>query len=317
MGVYSHIDLQEITDILAYYEMGAVDSYRATAEGISNSNYHVCLKSGQEVLLKISNDKTIPQLENEQRILQVLKKYNYSFSPRAFETNTGKAIYTHKDFYGVVFPFIQGGAPKEGNKAILNQMGKRLAELHCLEIHSEDLGSIRPHEEVGFGSNDIYQYCESNIAAKDFKNCFEKIFPQKLQDLPYDIFPAGIIHGDLYLDNSLFLDDKLQTFIDFEQAGRGTFILDLGIAISGSCLSTSTKTVDIRLMQHFVEGYETTRKLLAIEKEYLNTAVLVGLFSIGLWRIKRFLEGELDHSKKYNYRELLERAEAFHSAIRS
>lgn len=315
MGVYSHIDLAEITDILAYYEMGEVDSYRATAEGISNSNYHVRLKSGQEVLLKISNDKTIAQLENEQRILQVLKKYDYNFSPRAFETILGKAVYTHKDFYGVVFPFIQGAAPKHPSKNILSQMGKRLAELHRLEIHSEDLDSIRPHELVGFGSKDIYEYCQSETAAADFRRCFEEIFPDKLQNLPYDIFPAGIIHGDLYLDNSLFLEDKLQTFIDFEQAGRGTFILDLGIAISGSCLTQEAGTVDIELMKYFVEGYEATRKMLAIEKEYLNTAVLVGFFSIGLWRIKRFLEGELDHGKKFNYRELLDRAQKFNKFI--
>ncbi len=316
MGVYSHIDLKEITDILAYYKMGEVISYRATAEGISNSNYHVCLKSGQEVLLKISNDKTIPQLQNEQRILQVLKKYDYNFSPRAFETISGTAIYTHKDFYGVVFPYIQGAAPKTASKSILSQMGKRLAELHCLEIHSEDLGSIRPHELVGFGSKDIYQYSQEDSAAKDFCECFETIFPDKLQNLPYDIFPAGIIHGDLYLDNSLFLEDKLQTFIDFEQAGRGTFILDLGIAISGSCLSADSSTVDLELMKYFVEGYETNRKMLAIEKEYLNTAVLVGFFSIGLWRIKRFYEGELDLSKKFNYRELLDRAVKFESLIK-
>ena len=315
MGVYSHIDIKEITDILSYYELGEVDSYRATAEGISNSNYHVILKSGLEVLLKISNDKTIPQLENEQRILQVLKKYDYSFSPRAFETIAGKPIYTHKDFYGVVFPYVQGRAPKEPSKEILEQMGETLAKLHTLEIHAEDLDLIRPHDLVGFGGMNIYDYTIQKDAAKDFCKSFNKAFPEKLQDLPYDIFPAGIIHGDLYLDNSLFLDGKLQTFIDFEQAGRGRFILDLGIAISGSCLDTQGETVDLEFMKNFIEGYEKHRKLLAIEKEYMNVAVLVGFFSISLWRIKRFLEGNLDESKKYNYRELLSRAEKFQEII--
>lgn len=317
MGVYSHIDIKEITDILAYYELGQVESYRATAEGISNSNYHVILKSGLEVLLKISNDKTIPQLENEQRILQVLKKYDYKYSPRAFETIAGKPIYTHKDFYGVVFPFVQGNAPVESTATILEQMGETLAKLHTLEIHSEDLDSIRPHDLVGFGGMNIYDYTIQKGAAPDFCLSFNKIFPDKLLDIPYDIFPAGIIHGDLYLDNSLFMDDTIQTFIDFEQAGRGRFILDLGIAISGSCLDDKKETVDLSRMKNFIHGYESHRKLLAIEKDYLNTAVLVGFFSISLWRIKRFLDGSLDESKKFNYRELLNRAEKFKSQIES
>lgn len=315
MGVYSHVELKEITDILAYYELGEVASFRATAEGISNSNYQVIMKSGLEVLLKISNDKTIPQLENEQRILQVLKKYKYDYSPRAFETIAGKPIYTHKDFYGVVFPFIKGEAPKVATKSILSQMGETLAKLHTLEIHAEDLDLIRPHDLVGFGGMNIYDYTIQKDAAKDFCDAFNRTFPNKLLDLPYDIFPAGIIHGDLYLDNSLFQNDKLQTFIDFEQAGRGRFILDLGIAISGSCLDSSRESVDLAFMKDFIAGYETHRKMLAIEKEYLNVAVLVGFFSIALWRIKRFYEGNLDESKKFNYRELLERARVFEARV--
>ena len=63
-----------------------------------------------------------------------------------------------------------------------------------------------------------------------------RIFPERLQDIPYDDFPVGVIHGDLYFDNSLFDAGELVTLIDFEQSGRGRHILDLGIAISGSCL---------------------------------------------------------------------------------
>ena len=69
--------------------------------------------------------------------------------------------------------------------------------------------------------------------------------------------------------------------------------------------------MDLNLLKSFLSGYEEARKLLAIEKEYLRTAVLVGFFSISLWRIKRFYEGNLDESKRFNYRELLNRAEQF------
>lgn len=317
MGVYSNINIEQINEILSYYEIGHAQSYTATAEGISNSNFKVTLDNGADVLLKISNDKTIPQLENEQRILQVLKKYDFEYSPRAFETIAGKPIYSHNDFYGVVFPYVKGRAPKVVSTTVAFQIGETLAKLHSLEIHAEDLDSIRPHDLVGYGGLSIYDYTLKQEAPEDFSNSFNKIFENKLLDIPYDIFPAGIIHGDMYFDNSLFDDDELQTFIDFEQAGRGRFILDLGIAISGCCLNTEKTSIDLKLKEAFLAGYSTIRKLIAIEKEYLDQAILVGFFSIGLWRIKRFYEGNLDESKRYNYRELLERAHNYHQDLKN
>ena len=310
MGVYSEIDLGEINDILKYYEMGHAVDYQATIAGISNSNYKVVLDDGKKVLLKVSNDKTIEQLVNEQNILLTLKKYEYPYALKAFKTIQGKPIYHHGNFYGVIFPFIEG-FPPEINPKTIRQIGEALGVLHSLEIRKEDLATIRPHDLVGYGGLSINEYTLTKRATSDFVESFVHVFPDRLQEIPYDIFPAGIIHGDLYYDNSLFNDDKLVTLIDFEQSGRGRFILDLGIALSGSCLNEDKSTIDLNLVKCFLEGYEQKRRLVTIEREYLKTAILVGFYSIALWRIKRFYEGHLDERKKFNYRELLWRAENF------
>lgn len=311
MGIYSQIDLAEINDILSYYEFGKkAKSFKATIEGTSNSNYKVVLEDNSNLLLKISNDKTIEQLMNEQVILQVLEKYHYTYSIHPFRTLSGKSIYQHNGHYGVIFPFIDGVPPKVTTNSC-HQVGRALANLHSLEIHREDLDSIRPHTLVGYGGMSVSEYTHNAVAPKDFVETFNEIFPGKLLDIPYDLFPVGIIHGDLYYDNSLFKDENIVCLIDFEQAGRGRFILDLGIAISGTCLDKEGLNVSQELMDAFIDGYSCERKLLTIEKEYLKTAVLVGFFSIGLWRIKRFYEGNLDPDKKFNYRQLLNRAKNF------
>ena len=80
MGVYSEINIEEINNILKHYELGRALDYKPTIEGISNSNYQVFLESGKEVLLKVSNDKTIEQLSNEQNILVALGDYNFEYS---------------------------------------------------------------------------------------------------------------------------------------------------------------------------------------------------------------------------------------------
>lgn len=316
MGVYSNVDLKEINDIMQHYQLGQAVEFEATVKGISNSNFRVKMCSGQEVLLKISNDKTVEQLANEQQILQVLEKYKFPFSLHPFQTIKGKPIYQHDGLHGVVFPFVNG-RPPEITKDMCLQVGQALGELHSLEIQKEDLSSIRPHTMVGYGGVGIYEYTLTGGAPKDFVDAFNKVFPDRLQKIPYDVFPVGIIHGDLYYDNSLFHKNKLVTLIDFEQAGRGRYILDLGIALSGSCLNAKRDNLDIALIDAFLEGYQERRQLKTIEKEYLDTAILVGLFSIALWRIKRFYEGNLDESKRFNYRELLTRAHNYQESVLS
>lgn len=310
MGIYSNITLAEINEILGHYELGHARDFSPTITGISNSNFKVHLDSGDDVLLKISNDKTIEQLTNEQRILSALEKYEFKYSIHPFKTILGKSIYHQKKFYGVVFPFIKGLPPVMNTKTCY-QIGQALGELHSLQIKKEDLGAIRPHDFVGHSGQSVYEYTRTSVAPKDFVEAFEDIFPTHLQDIPFDTFPVGIIHGDLYFDNCLFHQEKLVTLIDFEQAGRGHYLLDIGISLSGCCFNEDRSNLDMGLIEAFMRGYSEKRQLLSIEKEYLMTSILIGFFSIGLWRIKRFYEGNLDESKRYNYRELTERAKNF------
>ncbi len=310
MGVYSNIDLKEINEILEHYELGRGVDFSATMTGISNSNFKVILDSGEKVLLKVSNDKTIEQLQNEQSILFKLKKYQYQYSLHPFETIQGKSIYQHKGMYGVVFPFIDGKPPLI-NESSVKQIGMALGKLHSLEVHKEDLDKLRPHDLVGYGGINIADYAQSKHAAPQYLDYFNEVIDQNLHELPYELFPGGIIHGDLYFDNSLFKDDKIVTLIDFEQAGTGRFILDIGIALSGCCLNSRQDNLEKDLIFSFLAGYESARPLKHIEKEFLALAIKVGFFSISLWRIKRFYEGNLDESKKNNYIDLLTRAKNF------
>jgi hypothetical protein len=45
------------------------------------------------------------------------------------------------------------------------------------------------------------------------------------------------------------------------------------------------------------------------ELMFLHDHILLGFFSIALWRIKRFKEGNLDRKKEFSYQELLKRCE--------
>lgn len=310
MGSYTKITLQQASSILALYGKAQASEVIPLSLGISNSNYKV-LTAVNAWLLKISNDKGLEQLRKEQEILRYLKEQGYPYSLCPEQTLLGENVYLFEQSFGVLFPFIEG-IPPGPSDFTCREIGAGLAKLHTLQ-HSQNVQTLRQHEEVGFGAPEILSFLEHPSCPEDFKEFFSQVFADELNKFVATPFEKGIIHGDLYYDNTLFHHDHLSVVLDFEQAGFGEYILDLGICISGTCLEKGR--VIQPLIDSFLLGYESIRPLPEVEKHYINHAVMLGLFSIALWRIKRFTVGNLNPLMSDSYRELLMRALSFKQTL--
>ena len=79
--------------------------------------------------------------------------------------------------------------------------------------------------------------------------------------------PRGLSHGDLFRDNVLFRTKEKTPFVaallDFESAHEGPLVYDLMVTVLAWCVGD---TLDIGLARALVGGYESVRKLEAIEK---------------------------------------------------
>lgn len=304
MASYTQIDLETASTILGLYDLKDIVRLTPLSLGISNSNYKVELKN-ETVLLKISNDKNIEQLKEEQLILFTINKHDYPYSLKPFAMSNGEWVYSYKTYFGVVYPFVQGIPPGPSDYTC-QEVGKALATLHKIKLPSDELQQIRRHEKVGFGPREILEYCEKSYCPNDFKRAVREFFPDHLKSFFAENFQESVIHGDLYYDNTLFDQNKLTTVLDFEQAGIGESILDLGISISGTCLEKGR--VITPLVASYLQGYESVRPLNLAEKKFLDDAIIMGFLSISLWRIKRFYEGELNPLMRESYKDLITKA---------
>ena len=307
MAVYTELSFEEIQEIVGYYDLGTLLDYFPLSLGISNSNYQISTKTKQgetKYLLKISNDKGLHQLEKEQIILQTLQKLKFPYSICCLLTKDGKSIYEHDHKIGVVFPFVDG-IPPGPSDFTCREIGQGLAALHSLDLNGY-VDEIRDQDEVGYGPKQILDFISSPECPKDYRSFFNRIFEDQLKEYLNVDFKKGIIHGDLYYDNTLFDNNHLKVILDFEQSGIGQLIFDIGISISGTCLE---KGRIIRpLIKSFIHGYESVRPLPLEEREFLNHSIILGLFSIALWRVKRFTLGSLDSNRADSYMELIQRA---------
>ena len=311
MGDYTHLEFHEAQSLLKQYSLGdkKLSKLEPLSLGISNSNYKLEFSNGCRLLLKVSNDKKIEDLEGEQNILYFLRNRFYPYSVTPLQTLWGKGIYQFKSLHGALYPFIEG-IPPGPNDATCYQIGQALAKLHSLSVEKEDRESnhLRFYREVGFDACFIKNYVDQGLAPKTFEDKFYDIFPDALEKYLSQNFKKGIIHGDLYYDNTLFYGEELAALLDFEQSGIGDCLLDLGISLSGTCLEKGM--ISSKLIHSYLLGYESVRALEKNEKRFLKQSIQIGLFSISLWRIKRFKEGDLNPALKESFLELLTKAQA-------
>ncbi len=308
MASYTQITPEEAEEILSLYGKNSVNQLTPLSLGISNSNYRVDLKS-ETVLLKISNDKNQLQLADEQQILFYLHQRGYPFSLKPISLMNGSLVYTYGKYFGVLYPFVPG-IPPGPSDFTCREVGAALARLHSLSHDPVEMQKLRPHEAVGYGPKEIRDYVFSSACPEDYREAFNFFFPDKLEQFLSVNFEKGIIHGDLYYDNTLFDNNQLSTVLDFEQAGIGEYILDLGISLSGTCLEKGR--IISPLVKSYLAGYESIRPLSAEEKKHLDDSIILGLMSISLWRIKRFKERNLNPMMENSYRDLIVRARDYH-----
>ncbi len=304
MASYTQIGPIEAEDILQLYGRSKVLKLTPLSLGISNSNYRVDLEQ-ESVLLKISNDKNQLQLAEEQAILLYLNQRGYPYSLRPFALSSGELVYHYAPYFGVLYPFVEGIPPGPSDYTC-KEVGAALASLHTLKHEASELKKLRHHEAVGFGALEILNYSKSPLCPPDYQEAVQYFFPDQLKNFLATDFEKGIIHGDLYYDNTLFDNNHLRTVLDFEQAGLGEFILDLGISLSGTCLEKGR--IITPLVNSYLSGYEAIRPLRTEEKKHLDNAIILGLMSISLWRIKRFKERNLNPLMEDSYRDLIVRA---------
>jgi homoserine kinase type II len=309
MASYTKISKLEAQEIIDIYKFGEISKLTPLSLGISNSNYHIITNSG-EYLLKISNDKNQIELNDEQKILNFLKEANFPYSIAAYQLAENKYTYAYENYFGVLYPFVKGIPPAPSDQTCY-QIGKGLATLHNLEVPSDS--SLRSTNEVTYTFKDVVNYLRDSKCPSEYRELFHKTFNQDDLTILNEEFYQCLIHGDLYFDNVLFHNDDLEVFLDFEQSGIGSAILDLGISISGTCIEKGM--ISVPLIQSYLMGYQSVRVLPSKEEQFLTTAISFGLFSIGLWRIKRFTEGELNPLMKDSYLELLKMAKTFSQKV--
>ena len=83
---------------------------------------------------------------------------------------------------------------------------------------------------------------------------------------------SGIIHGDLFIDNIFFRNNKFYGYIDFYFSSNDFLIYEIAICINALCFDKKNRKFIFNKKKsiNLIEGYSSLRKLSKEEKNSLN-----------------------------------------------
>ncbi|MCP4536864.1 MAG: homoserine kinase [Chloroflexi bacterium] len=275
MANYTKLQKNDIQAIAENYALTIAD-VESIQGGASNSNYLMHTRQGDHVLTMFE-EKTLPEATQMGRLLLSLAEYEFP-TVRLVPTREGSIATMYMDKPVIVKPYIVGQVYPELTKSMLQQIGAAMARLHQISV-PDFLTDQQPygirHLEYVIGKNVDPEY--ENWAATRLAWLGQRV-PSEL--------PRGLIHGDVFCDNVLFVGDELRAIIDFEEVICYYKGYDLGMAIIGLCGEESTITLD--KARALVHGYQQVRILEKREKETLQLLTEYAATAVSCWRFWKY-----------------------------
>ena len=268
MAVYTKINKKEISYINKKFKIDKIINFKGIKQGIENTNY--LLKSRNKKFILTIFEKRVVK-KDIPFFMKLMDQLNNSKinCPRPIKNKNGNYLIKIKNKPACIVSFLEGKDKKILNLKNCFEIGKIIAQMHqasknykLSRKNSMGVKNLNPlFNSIKFKSKkfiNIEKFLKVNF--KDIK----KKWPKKL--------PHGIIHGDLFIDNIFFRNNKLSGIIDFYFAANDYFMYEISICVNALCFDkkNSKFLINKKKVKNLIKGYESIRKISINEKKSLN-----------------------------------------------
>ena len=295
MSVYTSVNIKELKIWLQDYAFDDLTDYQGIKSGITNTNYFL-MTVHDRFVLTLFEKNTIEDLPYFVDLMSHLATHSF-LCPKPILKKNGTALSILKNKPALIVTCLKGKEVTNPEVNHCKAVGKSLAELHVKSANfvaqhqnTRDLSWIKKTAETLF----------NELPQDESKLLREEILYQEKQNYK---LPKSTIHGDLFKDNVLFLNNEVSGFIDFYYACTDYLILDVAIAVNDWCVNSDGSFDESRL-NAFLDAYKKIRSFNDNEDRAWND--LLRLASLRFWvsRLNDFYhaeEGELTFIKDPNH----------------
>ena len=289
---YTNVTLNEASEVIELAGFKNLLSIVKLNGGWANSNYILTLKENEKLVLKIWNEQSIEEVNYLINMTKYIIENDFP-TPKPIKFLDGNYILNKNGLAWTLLPFKEGNWLKT-NHSSLYSLGKIQAKLHIMEPPKE------LKKEFSMGNklfNKLYIIADENDQWTDFM----KFLKKETEDLMIKIgsLPKGIIHGDLFSDNVLGINNEVVTILDFEEICYDNLAFDLVMTFVGFGWEKGEPIKE--RWESILQGYQTIRVLSEDEVQALPHLHKLATLSIAAWRYWQFVINlpNTDHTDRY------------------
>jgi len=268
MAVYTKINKKDISYINKKFRIEKIINFKGIKKGIENTNY--LLRSKNKKFILTIFEKRVSQKEIP-FFMKLMDRLNNSKinCPKPQKNKSGSYLIRIKNKTACIVSFLKGKDKKSLNLKNCYEVGKMIAEIH---LSTKKMNIARKNS---LGIKFLNPLLKSiNFKSSKFTNV-EKFLKINLKDIKIKWpkkLPNGIIHGDLFIDNIFFKNNKLSGIIDFYFAANDYFMYEIAICVNALCFDKrkSKFLINKDKVKNLIKGYESIRKISIKEKKSLN-----------------------------------------------
>jgi homoserine kinase type II len=280
MGSFRTLSADDVSAILRAFGAPAYRGHRPIAVGTINTNVRVETADGPR-FLRINEGKSEDDVAREAAIVAHAAAHGVP-TPAPARALDGHPYARWSGAIASLFPWLPGRtlSRAEVGPAHARQVGAALGRLHLASAGFADQrpGRYEPPEI----DRRLVAVTAAAVTRPELASAVAILAPElsALHRERHPGLPTGLIHGDLFIDNVLFVetgtlggsgnasggshDDHLVALLDFEQAAWGRLAYDVAVTLLAFAFGRDDFRPDV--VRALVEGYAGVRPPTAAER---------------------------------------------------
>ncbi len=266
MAVFTKISKEEIEIFLKNYSIGNLISFEGIVKGTENTNFKI-ITSKNKYILTILEKRVQPEdlpffmsLQNE------LVEHGFK-CPHPIKNNQNSIINKLKNKNAVIISFLDGENLAEIMPKHCYELGSKIAEF----TNITKISKLSRENSLGYETwVKIYESCKNinNNSYVEYFNVLDKELIFLKNNWPINL-PTAIIHADLFIDNVLFINNKISGIIDFYFSCKDFIAYELALTANDWCFNEDG-TFNIDNFNSLIMGFNKSSSLNSEEKASMN-----------------------------------------------
>ncbi len=253
MAVFTKISKEEIEIFLKSYNIGNLISYEGIIKGTENTNFKIITTKNKYILTifeKRVQPEDLPFFMSLQKELAI----NNFKCPLPIKNNKGSIINKLKHKNAVIISFLDG----ENLSKIIPEHCQEVGTIIAKFTNITKISKLSRANSLSYKNwIKIYESCKNtnDNSYQDYFKVLDKELVFLKNNWPTDL-PTAIIHADLFIDNVLFLNNKISGIIDFYFSCNDFIAYELALTANAWCFNEDT-TFNLDNFKSLIMGFNS------------------------------------------------------------